>query len=89
MNKKERLELERLAAQIRKETIREVAIRGFGHIGGSLSVMDMLAVLYGKEMNFRPEEPDWEGRDLLVMSKGHAGPAVYTTLALQGFFPME
>ena len=89
MNKKERLELERLAAQIRKETIREVAIRGFGHIGGSLSVVDMLAVLYGKEMNFRPEEPDWEGRDLLVMSKGHAGPAVYATLALQGFFPME
>lgn len=89
MNKKERLELERFAAQIRVETIKSVARRGFGHIGGSLSVADLLAVLYGREMKVRPEEPDWEGRDLLVMSKGHAGPAVYATLALKGFFPMD
>ena len=89
MNTKERLELERFAAQIRIETIKEVAIRGFGHIGGSLSVADLLAVLYGREMNIRPDEPDWDGRDMLVMSKGHAGPSVYATLALKGYFPME
>ena len=89
MNKKECLELELFANQIRIETIKEVAIRGFGHIGGSLSVVDALAVLYGREMKIRPEEPDWNGRDMLVMSKGHAGPAVYATLALKNFFPLD
>lgn len=89
MDKKQSLELRRFAAQIRLETCKEVAARGFGHLGGSLSVVDALAVLYGKEMRLDPKDPAWEGRDMLVMSKGHAGPAVYATLALKGYFPMD
>jgi transketolase len=78
-----------LAAQIRLETTRMIGKRGFGHIAGSLSVADALAVLYGGFINVRPTEPNWDGRDKLVMSKGHAGPALYAALALRGFFPME
>ncbi len=89
MDKKDLLELRRFAAEIRLETLKEVATRGFGHLAGSLSVVDLLAVLYGKEMRYDPKNPDWDGRDVLVMSKGHAGPAVYASLALKGFFSME
>lgn len=89
MDRKEILELQKFAAEIRIATVKQVATRGFGHLGGALSVTDALAVLYGKEMNVRPEEPKWADRDVLVMSKGHAGPAVYSTLALKGYFPME
>lgn len=88
MDKKRLKELELFAAQIRLETTKEVAKRGFGHLPGSLSVVDVLSVLYGEVLKFKPEEPEWEGRDLVVMSKGHAGPALYATLALKGFFPM-
>lgn len=89
METRERNELKRFAAQIRLETVKEVGVRGFGHIGGALSVIEALAVLYGKEMRYRASEPQWADRDRLVMSKGHAGPAVYATLALKDFFPME
>ncbi len=89
MEKKDLLELQRFAAEIRLETLKEVATRGFGHLAGSLSVVDLLAILYGKEMRYDPKNPQWDGRDILVMSKGHAGPAVYATLALKGFMPME
>lgn len=83
------LELKKFAARIRLETVKEVGIRGFGHLGGALSVADALAVLYGGEMKIDPKNPNWEDRDKMVMSKGHAGPAVYATLALKGYFPME
>lgn len=89
MENKDLLELRRFAAEIRLETLKEVATRGFGHLAGSLSVADLLAVLYGKEMRYDASRPQWEGRDVLVMSKGHAGPAVYASLALKGFFPLE
>lgn len=89
MDKKQCKELSCFAAQIRLETTKQVAKRGFGHLPGSLSVVDVLAVLYGKVLRIRPEEPKWEDRDLVVMSKGHAGPAVYSTLALKGYFPMD
>jgi len=62
---------------------------GFGHVGGSMSVIEVLAVLYGSVMKIDPKNPDWEDRDRLVMSKGHAGPALYATLALKGYFPLE
>ncbi|NLW02547.1 MAG: transketolase [Clostridiaceae bacterium] len=62
---------------------------GFGHVGGSLSIADALAVLYGKHMKYDPKNPKWEGRDYLVLSKGHCGPALYSTLAIKGFFPRE
>ena len=75
------------AEEIRVETLKELAHLGFGHVGGAMSVVELLAVLYGREMRFDPRNPRWERRDKLVMSKGHAGPAVYAALALKGFFP--
>lgn len=82
-------ELRVFAEEIRVETLKELAHLGFGHIGGSMSVVELLAVLYGREMRIDPQNPQWENRDKLVMSKGHAGPAVYATLALKGYFPRE
>lgn len=89
MNANEKRELKQFAAEIRITLLQELKDRGFGHIGGSLSVCDVLAVLYGKVMNYKVEDPKWADRDKLVCSKGHAGPAVYATLALKGFFPKE
>ena len=80
-------ELRRFALQIRKETIRTIGNLGVGHVGGALSICDVLAVLYGGVMNVDPKQPKKPDRDWLVVSKGHAGPAVYATLALRGFFP--
>ena len=82
-------ELERFALEIRLKTVECIKSRGFGHIGGSLSVCDVLAVLYGDIMNYDPKDPKKADRDKFVSSKGHAGPAVYATLALKGFFPEE
>ena len=82
-------ELERLALEIRIGAVEEFKARGFGHMGGSLSVADALAVLYGAVMNVDPKNPLWVDRVKLVCSKGHAGPAVYAALALKGFFPYE
>lgn len=81
--------LRRLAADIRIETIRMLEKAGSGHIGGSMSSADILAVLYGSVMRYRADSPDWSERDRLVMSKGHCGPALYAALALKGFFPKE
>lgn len=77
------------AKEIRKQTLFTIGNLGVGHIGGALSVVDVLALLYGKVMKIDPANPLWEERDMLVLSKGHAGPALYATLALKGFFPME
>lgn len=81
--------MRRLSADIRIETIKALAEAGFGHIGGSMSIADVLGVLYGGVMNIRPEDPKWEDRDWLILSKGHCGPALYATLALKGYFPMD
>jgi transketolase len=78
-----------LSAKIRIETINQMTEIGFGHIGGSMSIADLLGVLYGGVMQVDPKNPAWADRDYLVCSKGHAGPAVYSALALRGFFPME
>ena len=82
-------ELQEFALQIRIATVECIKSRGFGHIGGSLSVADTLAVLYKCIMNVDPSDPKKPDRDKLVCSKGHAGPAVYATLALKGYFPYE
>lgn len=82
-------QLKQLAASIRLETMEQFAKLGFGHVGGTMSLAEVLAVLYGGEMKLRPQEPKWAGRDWLVLSKGHAGPAVYSCLALTGFIPKE
>lgn len=79
----------RFAADIRIQTVNQMATFGAGHIGGAASIADTLAVLYGGLMKIDPASPRWEERDYLVMSKGHCGPALYAALALKGFFPME
>ena len=81
--------LQEFALEIRIGTVECIKSRGFGHIGGSLSVADLLAVLYGEVMHIDPANPKKVDRDKLVCSKGHAGPAVYATLALKGYFPYE
>ncbi|MBQ5728390.1 MAG: transketolase [Mailhella sp.] len=83
------LDFKRFATQIRIGVVEEMRARGFGHIGGSLSVCDVLSVLYEGVMRYDPKDPKWPERDKLVVSKGHAGPAVYATLALKGFFPYD
>ena len=80
--------LENFAHEIRKETLYTIGKLGVGHIGGALSIVEILALLYGREMRCDPQKPQWEDRDLLVLSKGHAGPALYAALAIKGFFPM-
>lgn len=75
--------------EIRRLTLTCIASLGIGHVGGSLSVAETLSVLYSKHMSFDPKNPRMEGRDRLVLSKGHAGPALYATLASFGFFDKE
>jgi transketolase len=82
-------ELTVLSREIRKKTLYAIGNLGIGHIGGALSIADILALLYGKEMCYDPKNPHWEDRDILVLSKGHAGPALYAVLALKGFFPLD
>ena len=78
-----------LAAEIRLETLKVIHSRGFGHVGGSMDLADLMAVLYGEVMKFDPKNPRWEDRDWLVLSKGHAGPVAYATFGLMGFYPLE
>ena len=89
MDKKILEELREKAYEIRCLTIREISSFGSGHIGGAMSICDILSLLYFREMNIDPSNPKKEDRDRLVVSKGHAGPAVYATLALKGFFPRD
>lgn len=83
------LELELAAAKIRHLVLDQLHAIGVGHLGGCMSVCDLLSVLYFDQMRVDVNNPKWENRDRLVMSKGHAGPAVYAALALRGFFPRE
>lgn len=83
------MDVVQFSKEIRRETLRCLHSQGSGHVGGSLSIVDALAVLYSKHMDVDPANPKREIRDKLVLSKGHAGPALYATLALKGFFPME
>ena len=78
-----------IATKIRMAVIEGTYNAKSGHPGGSLSIADDLAYLYFQEMNVDPANPQWEDRDRLVLSKGHAAPALYGALALRGFFPME
>ncbi|TVP95125.1 MAG: transketolase [Acholeplasmatales bacterium] len=81
--------LEAHAKAIRQNTIRCIATLGIGHVGGSLSIADALAVLYFDILHVDPNNPQKPDRDRFVLSKGHAGPAVYAALAMRGFFPMQ
>ena len=81
--------LVKFSNQIRIETSKMLLNRGFGHLGGSFSITETLSVLYGVIMKIDPKNPKWEERDYFVLSKGHAGPALYATLALKGYFPLD
>lgn len=78
-----------VAKTIRQLTLRCIHSQGSGHVGGSLSIVDVLTVLYTKFMRVDSANPHKEGRDRLVLSKGHSGPALYATLSYKGFFPVE
>jgi transketolase len=79
----------RLAGRIRRHTLRMVHRARVSHIGGCLSIADLLAQLYGHWLNVDPARPDWADRDRFILSKGHAAAALYATLAEVGFFPGE
>lgn len=90
MTKQEKMqELKVLAAQIRMETMKIIGARGFGHVGGSMSMADCMAVLYGAYMKIDPKNPRWEDRDWFVLSKGHGGPVMYATLGIMGYYPVS
>ena len=81
--------LKHQAARIRLGILDGVHGAGSGHPGGSLSIADILSYLYFEEMRIDPANPTWEERDRLVLSKGHAAPALYAALAARGYFPTE
>ncbi len=89
METKQINELSRMAAKIRLGVIESTHAAKSGHPGGSLSIADILSYLYFKEMNVSADDPKNPDRDRLVLSKGHAAPALYSALALKGFFPFE
>jgi transketolase len=89
LNEEKIKELKKFAINIRIESMKAFGNLGFGHVGGSFSIADTLAVLYGDVMKVDPKNPKWEDRDWLISSKGHAGPAIYAALALKGYFPLE
>lgn len=82
-------ELSKFAREIRVQTLEQMAARGFGHLGGSMSIVEIVAVLYGAEMIYDPLHPRNEKRDWLICSKGHAGPTIYSALAIKGFYPLS
>jgi transketolase len=81
--------LEAKANLIRRHVIKMTYAAQSGHPGGSLSYADIIAALFFKVMKHRPDDPKWEGRDKLVLSKGHAAPAYYAALAEAGYFPVK
>ncbi len=82
-------ELKQIAKKIRQGIIESVYSGKSGHPGGSLSIADIMTVLYFNEMNINPENPKDEDRDRLVLSKGHCAPALYSALANKGFFDVQ
>lgn len=83
------LDTRALARRVREHILQMTSVGRSSHVGSGLSVADILAVLYGRELRVRPKDPSWTERDRFVMSKGHAGAAVYAVLAEVGFFEPE
>ena len=81
--------LEEMTKKVRLGIIEAVYNNQSGHPGGSLSIADIMTVLYFNEMNIDNENPKWEDRDRLILSKGHCSPALYSALANRGYFPVE
>ncbi len=80
-------DIDRITREFRYVVTDAICRSGSGHIGGVMSLVEIVATLYFRIMNVRPDDPHWPDRDRLVLSKGHAGPIVYTALAYKGFFP--
>ena len=89
MNAEKKLELQKTACRVRMDIIEGVYSAKAGHPGGSLSIADIVTYLYLEHMNIDPKEPKKADRDRLVLSKGHAAPAIYGILAECGYFPKE
>ena len=85
----DKLELQKVANEVRKDIVTAVHAAKAGHPGGSLSAADVFTYLYFEEMNIDPKDPKKADRDRFVLSKGHIAPALYATLAHKGFFPVE
>lgn len=81
--------LKETARRFRKEILETIHEAGSGHPGGSLSAVEILITLYCYKMRHRTADPCWPVRDRFIMSKGHASPVVYVTLANCGYFPKE
>lgn len=79
-------DLERRRCEVRNLMVRVLGKSSHAHIGGCLSILEVITVLYFHELRVDPDHPGWEGRDRFVLSKGHAGPVLYSALALRGFF---
>ena len=84
-----RMRSEELAWKIRRHGIEMTHLSGGSHIGAILSVADILGVLYTDILKYDPKDPEWEDRDRMILSKGHAGASIYAALAENGFFPVE
>ncbi len=82
-------ELEEMAYQIRRLSVEMITYGRWGHIGGSFSIAELLAVLYFHHLRLDPDRKDWDGRDRLILSKAHGSPALYAALALRGYYPVE
>ncbi|MCD8352575.1 MAG: transketolase [Planctomycetaceae bacterium] len=82
-------ELTQTANRLRLDVVETVHACGDGHPGPCMSIADIMAILYFEVMRVRPSEPDWPDRDRLILSKGHAAPVLYATLARKGYFPVE
>lgn len=87
MEKEEVLRLKAISARTRSKVLRMMTWRKYGHLGGAMSIIELLTVLYNKEMHYDPGNPNDENRDYLVLSKGHAGAGLYATLSSLGYFP--
>lgn len=88
-DKEEWLRLEKKADELRRLTIQTAVWGGSGHIGGSLSAMDAMTILYHRFMKLDVNNSQMEDRDRFVLSKGHCAPGLYSALAYKGFFPVE
>lgn len=82
-------EITHLARDIRISLLKALAEAGSGHTAGSLGMADIFALLYHSILRYRPQEPLWKERDLLILSNGHICPVLYSTMAHVGFFPVE
>lgn len=82
-----REEFDQLAGELRYVMTDMICRAGSGHLGGALSLVETVVTLYWRVLNIDPENPKWEDRDRVVLSKGHGGPVLYTALAYRGYFP--